>query len=169
MTDIYIYSKEQIEAIKSTIEIMLEKAREHISALDDICDEDYLKGRSRYPISAIVYSGFDIEKKVIPGFTIQKIQYGKGRFMPELYNSKVVVQLYGETSDFCNTEEVRNKIRAWGARYQIIQFTIDKESYSLEKLEQITFKGINRNNNRAIKNNNVVLYDADSLLSKSSV
>lgn len=137
----YEFSDNQKQIIRATIENMLNQGREHYVALDQVCDPDYLKGREKYPISALVYSGFDTEQQIIPGFTVQKIQYGKGRFMPELYNREAVIQLYSDTSDPFGTKEVKSKIEAWGERFQIIQFTITKDTYQLEKLVQITFDG----------------------------
>ena len=86
----YNYTEEQVKVIKAIIEGMLNRARGKILALDGLCDPDYLKGRAQYPLSAIVYTGFDPDNQSVPGLTIRKIYYGKGRYMPELYNRDVV-------------------------------------------------------------------------------
>lgn len=137
----YSYTDDQINAIREAIEKMLDKTRDNLQELDTICNPDYLKGRAKYPLSAIVYTGFDPDQQILPGLTIQKIQYGKGRFMPELYNSEVTVQLYSDTADFCENDEVKNKVDAFGERFEVIQFWIDRETYHLIRLEQISFDG----------------------------
>ncbi len=137
----YQLSEKQIQSICTVIKDILALARDSLTTLDEICDADYMKGRKKYPLSAVVYSGFDVEKQNIPELIIQKILYGKGRYMPELYNSKVLIQIYSDTADFCNTLEVQNKIRAYGSKFEIIQFYINKQTYKLERLDQISFDG----------------------------
>ncbi len=137
----YNFSKEQVDAIVESINKMLEKTRESMQTIDQLCDKDYLKGREKYPISAIVYTGFDSEKQNIPGFIIQKIQYGKGRFMPELYNRDAIIQFYSVTADPFGSNEVKNKIIANGNRFQIIQFEVTNDVYQLQSLVQLSFDG----------------------------
>lgn len=137
----YDFTEEQIEAIRTAIENKLDQGRRPFVELDRICDADYLKGREKYPISALVYTGFDTEQQNVPGFTIQKILYGRGRFMPELYNREAVIQLYSNTADPCGSKEVKGKIEAFGDRFQIIEFTVSEDTYELEKLIQISFGG----------------------------
>ena len=124
----YQLNEEQLNIIIISIQGMLDQARVPAQILDAICDPDYLKGRAKYPLSAIVYSGFDVENQSIPDITIQKIQYGRGRFMPELYSKDVVFQIY-------------NKIKAFGDRFEVLLFQINRDTYILEKLEQISFDG----------------------------
>ena len=138
----YNYTEGQIRSIKEAIEGKLGMARENLMALDSICDEDYLKGRGKYPLSAIVYSAFNLDDQSVPGLIVQKIQYGKGRFMPELYNKDVVIQLYSDTAHFLENNEVKNKINAFGTRFEVIRFWINKDTYELDRLQQITFSGI---------------------------
>jgi hypothetical protein len=138
----YEFTDEQVNCMRTSIENMLDQTRDHMSAIDSVCDSEYLKGRSKYPITALVYSGFSVEEQNIPGFTIQKIQYGKGRFMPELYNSDAVVQLYSDKADPYSVLEAINKYNAYGQRYQIIEVTVDDDTYQLDKLVQVTFDGI---------------------------
>lgn len=141
----YTLTDEQLNIIIESIEGMLDQVRIPAQRIDAICDPDYLKGRSKYPMSAVVYTGFDVENQNIPDLIIQKIQYGRGRFMPELYNRDVVFQLYSDSADFCGTKELLNKIDAFGERLEVIQFHINRDTYLLEKLEQITFDGFNGN------------------------
>lgn len=138
----YIFTEEQLNAILTSINIMLERAREYVQGLDEMCDPDYLKGRGQYPISAIVYTGFRPENQNIPNLTIQKVFYGKGLAMPELYNRDVTLQLYSNTSGFRGNDEVKSKIDAYGSRYEVLQFTVNQNTYQLEKLEQISFDGL---------------------------
>lgn len=138
----YEFKNEQIDIIRNLIENMLDLGRGPFAELDAICDADYLKGRENYPISALIYTGFDVERQNMPGFTIQKIQYGKGRFMPELYNRDAIIQLYSSTSDPCGSQEVKNKVEANGGRFQIIEFTVSTNTYELDKLVQIAFNGL---------------------------
>ena len=137
----YEFTEEQIENIRITIENMLDPGRGPFVELDRICDADYLKGREKYPISALVYTGFDMEQQNMPGFTIQKNQYGRGRFMPELYNREAVIQLYSNTADPCGSNEVKGKIGAFGEQFQIIEFTVTDTTYDLDKLIQVSFNG----------------------------
>lgn len=59
----YQLSEAQIQSIYTAIEKMLKLARKSLTKLDEICDADYLKGRGKYPLSAIAYSGFNVEKQ----------------------------------------------------------------------------------------------------------
>lgn len=138
----YTLTEEQKTTILTSINDMLDQAREYAQGLDAMCDPDYLKGRNKYPISAIVYTGFVPENQNIQGLTIQKVFYGKGRAMPELYNRNVTIQLYSDTADFCGNVEVKNKIDAYGSRFEVLQFSINQDTYQLEKLEQISFDGL---------------------------
>lgn len=141
----YIFTEEQQNTILTSINNMLDQAREYTQGLDSMCDPDYLKGRGKYPISAIVYSGFVPDNQNIPGLNIQKIWYGrhgKSRSMPELYNRDVIIQFYSNTAGFSGSDEVINKIDAFGCRFEVIQFTVNQDTYQLEKLEQISFDGL---------------------------
>lgn len=134
----YDFTKEQINTMVNLIQNMLDKSRESFMTLDEICDKDYLKGRKKYPIAAVVYSAFNVETQNMPGFTIQKIQYGRSRFMPEFYNDKAVIQMYSDKATPTSNKEVKQKIMACGPKFQIIEFTVD-DNYELQKLSLISF------------------------------
>ncbi len=138
----YQFSEEQIRYICDVFDKMLALGREHFFEMDKLCDADYLKGRIKYPISALVYSGFDLEHQNMPDFEIRKTKYGKGRAMPEFINSDAIVQLYSNTANPYKTEEVKSKIKQYGDSFHIIEYEVSDDSYELKSLILVSFDGI---------------------------
>lgn len=63
IASMYGLTEEQVESIRTSIENMLDQGRRHFVELVRIWDVDYLRGREKYPISALVYTGFDTEQQ----------------------------------------------------------------------------------------------------------
>ena len=76
--------------------------------------------------------------------------------MPELYNREAIIQMYSDTADYCDTEEVKNKIRAYGTKFEIIQFHINRRTYKLERLDQISFNGFTDKGRAMIKEKKMI-------------
>ena len=135
-------TKQQIDQIVDNINTVLDRARNHIYALEDLCDNDYLHGRGQYPITALVYTAFDVERQNIPGLMIQKVQYGRNNlYLPELFNNEVYIEVYGDTSKPWTTDEVKMKFGLLGNRFHLLLFSIVKETYRLKKLQFLSFDG----------------------------
>lgn len=139
--------QDQIDQIVANINVMLDRTRGNIQAVDAVCDRDYLKGREVHLLTAIVYSGFDSAIQNIPDMTIQKTEYGRSKlFMPELYNQDIWIQIYSSGADPCGSEEVKRKIIALGSRFHIIEFDVSSDDYQLKKLTLISFDGLTDKN-----------------------
>ena len=147
-------TQEQVSQIVININDMLDKARSNIQGIDEICDEQYLQGRSKYPITAIVYSAFNVEEQNIPGFTIQKVEYGgrKRMFLPELYNDGMLIEVFGDSAKPLTINEVKTKLRLLGDRLHLLIFSVDKEEYVLSKLQLWSLDGFNENGNVRVTN-----------------
>ncbi len=127
----------QINQIVKNIDEMLDKARDRIQAVDEICDAQYLQGRGQYPITAIVYTAFNEDEQNVPGFTIQKVKYGgkKKMYLPELFNDEMLIEVFGDTARPQTIEEVKTKMRLFGEKFRLLIFSIDKRSYVLTQLQ----------------------------------
>ena len=133
---------QQTDQIVDNINTMLNRARNYIYAIEDLCDNDYLHGRGQYTITALVYSAFDVERQNITGLMIQKVQYGrKNMWLPELFNNEIYIDVYGDTSKPWTTDEVKMKYRFLGNRFHLLIFSIDRARYSLVKLQLLSFDG----------------------------
>lgn len=64
--------------------------------------------------------------------------------------------MYSDTADYCDTEEVKNKIRAYGTKFEIIQFHINRRTYKLERLDQISFNGFTDKGRAMIKEKKMI-------------
>ena len=129
-------TSEQINAIVINISEMLNRARTYLEGLDALGDAEYMHGRSKYPLTGIVYSGFMPDHQNIPGMTIQKTMYGqKNMYLPELLNDDIFIQLYNSANDVRNSEEVKRKYRLMGDKFRLLFFMIDETTRTLQELE----------------------------------
>lgn len=152
-------TQQQIDLIVENINAILNKAKEHILAFEEICDKDYLQGRVQYPITAIVYSAFDPESQNIPGFTIQKVLYGgiKKMFLPELFNDEIMIEVFGDTAKPWTTDEVKAKLSLMGEKFKLLTFSINKDTYTLSKLQLLSMDGFDDKGNANVSDR-VTLY-----------
>ena len=114
------------------INAMLDRAREAIFEIRDICDPEYYQGRDKYPITALVYTGFNVEEQNIPGFIIQKVLYGgkKKMYLPELFNDEILIEVFSDGANPCSTDEVKTKLKLFGSRLHLLIFSVDKNDYT---------------------------------------
>lgn len=136
-------TKEQIAQIACNINEILDRARPEIAAIRDMCDSDYICGREAYPLTALVYTAFNTDEQNIPGFVIQKVQYGgkKKLYLPELFCENCLIEVFGSTSDPCKDKAVKQKLRLLGDQFHLLIFTIDKTALNLTKLQIWSFDG----------------------------
>ena len=122
----------QIEQMVECINAMLDRAREAIFEIRDICDPEYYQGRDKYPITALVYTGFNVEEQNIPGFIIQKVLYGgkKKMYLPELFNDEILIEVFSDGANPCSTDEVKTKLKLFGSRLHLLIFSVDKNDYT---------------------------------------
>ena len=147
-------TQEQINQIVDSINAMLDRARPAILSIEDICDPGYYRGRAKYPITAIVYTAFNVEEQNIPGFHIQKVLYGgkKKMYLPELISDEMMIKVFSDGSNPCSTDEVKKKLRLLGTRLHLLIFSVDKEEYILSKLQLLSLDGFtNKGNARVTK------------------
>lgn len=154
-------TQQQIDQIVENINGMLDLARERIQAVGEICDPEYLQGRGQYPITAIVYTAFNTEDQNIPGMAIQKVLYGgkKKMYLPELFNGEMMIEVFGDTSKPCTTDEVKAKLGLLGNRLKLLIFSVDKETYILSRLQLLSLDGFDEKGNARVSNREI-LYEA---------
>lgn len=145
-------TQDQINQIVKVINDKLKYAKPRIEALDEVCDEDYLLGRKTYPITAIVYSAFNTEEQPISGFEIQKVLYGGIRklYLPELFNDEMMIEVFGDTSNPCSTDQVKKKLHLLGDRLHLLIFSINQEEFTLSKLQLLSLNGYDDKGNAKI-------------------
>ena len=136
-------TREQIDWIVEKINAMLDQARPAIRSIEDICDSEYYQGRAKYPITALVYTAFNVEEQGIPGFQIQKVLYGgkKKMYLPELFNDEMMIEVFSDGANPCSTDEVKTKLRLLGPRFHLLIFSVDKDTYTLSNLQLWTLEG----------------------------
>lgn len=154
-------TQEQINRIVENINIMLDQARPAIRSIEEICDPEYYQGRAKYPITAIVYTAFNVEDQNIPGLEIQKVLYGgkKKMYLPELFNDEMLIEVFSDGANPCSTDEVKTKLNLLGNRLHLMVFTVDKDEYTLSKLQLWSLDGLTDKGNARIINRET-LYDA---------
>lgn len=155
----FLLEEGQIELIRQSIERRLEMVRTDINHLESLCDKDFLNARKNYPITAIIYTSFLPENLNLAGFSFQKKKYGKGRFLPELRNDNVLFQIYSDRANIVASKEIKENIKEFGDKYQLIIITVSKDTYHLLKIEQVIFDGITQFGNAIIKQK-ILLYKA---------
>ena len=140
---------------------MLDCAREPIQAIEDMCDKEYLQGRGHYPITALVYTAFNPDVQNIPGFEIQKVLYGgkKKMYLPELFSDEMLIEVFGDTSQPCSTDEVKTKLILMGDRLKLLIFSIDRKAYILSKLQLLSLDGFDEKGNVRVSKKET-LYEA---------
>ena len=144
----------QIEQMVECINDMLDRAREAIFEIRDICDPEYYQGRDKYPITALVYTGFNVEEQNIPGFIIQKVLYGgkKKMYLPELFNDEILIEVFSDGANPCSTDEVKTKLKLFGSRLHLLIFSVDKNDYTLSKLQLWALNGFTEKGNAKVIN-----------------
>ena len=154
-------TQEQIKKIVDNINAKLDQVRSAIYQIEDVCDPEYYKGRSKYPVTAVVYTAFDVERQGIPGFQIQKVQYGgkKKMYLPELINDEMLIQVYGDGADPCSNDEVKTKLNLLGDKLHIMNFKVDNDKFTLSLLRLLALEGFTDKGNARIKSCEI-LYDS---------
>lgn len=145
-------TQEQIIRIVDNINAMLDQARPAIRKFEDICDPEYYQGRAKYPVTALVYTAFNVEEQSIPGFRIQKVQYGgmKKMYLPELFNDEMMIQVFSDGANPCSTEEVKTKLNLLGNKLHIMIFKVDNDKYTLSNLQLLSLDGFTDKGNARI-------------------
>ena len=135
-------TQEQIDQIVENINSILSQVRNPIRVIEDICDPDYYKGRNKYPITAIVYTAFNVEEQNIPGFEIQKVLYSSNRlYLPELFNDQMIIEVFSDGSNPCTISQVKTKLSLYGERLHLLIFSVDRDNYTLSKLQLLYLNG----------------------------
>lgn len=145
-------TQDQINQIVKIINDMLKLAKDRVEALEELCDEDYLLGRKTYPITAIVYTAFSTEEQPVSGFEIQKVLYGGNRklYLPELFNDEMLIEVFGDTSKPCTTEQVKTKLKLLGNRLHLLIFSVNQDYFTLSKLQLLSLNGYDDNGNAKV-------------------
>ena len=136
-------TQEQIKQIVDSINAILNQARPAIRAIEDICDPEYYQGRAKYPVTALVYTAFNVEEQSIPGFRIQKVLYGgkNKMYLPELFNDDMMIQVFSDGANPCKTQEVKTKLKLLGDKLHLLIFKVDVDKLTLSYLQLWTLDG----------------------------
>ena len=80
-------------------------------------------------------------------------------YLPELFNGEMMIEVFGDTSKPCTTDEVKAKLELLGNRFKLLIFSVDKETYILSKLQLLSLDGFDEKGNARVSNRET-LYEA---------
>ena len=151
--------REQINQIVFNINSKLKAIDEADHIIENTCDPDFLHGRKKYPVTAVVYSAFDEEKQNISGFQIQKVNYGRGLFLPALDNGEMHIEVYGESAEPWKNTEVKTKFNSIGKKLHLLIFSLKENR--LSRLQLFSLDGFDEKGNVHVSRKEILWQSSD--------
>lgn len=95
-------SDREIQAIVSIIKVQYQR---YLSFMDSyqmqrLFRDEYAPHKKQHTVSWAISSAFPSGSNVLPGFNISCLRYGKGHTRPELSNSRVLLHILNQSTDF---------------------------------------------------------------------